>query len=278
VKGEDAAKFKDIITRTLDLTNLQWQEGSFTSGTGGTFLKARAKHSRGLWYYKLSNYDAYRGIFGHECVNEIIASRLMNLLGVAHVPYQLVHARVSINSAEHETWLVRSESFRTPEQSKVAFDTFCALHAHEGELPLEVAQRFGWEEQIYQMFVVDYLIANRDRHGANLEVLQDRFGTWSLAPLFDNGVSLLFSSYGDLERAAAEDPLRDFPANNHFGTKSLEENLSFVPEHLALGRLHETDKESLLAGLDRACNQQLLDLIWNMIWKRWCHYETLCHS
>lgn len=38
-------------------------------------------------YYKLSNYDAFRGVIGHESVNEIIVDRLLTLLGVEHLSY-----------------------------------------------------------------------------------------------------------------------------------------------------------------------------------------------
>ena len=31
----------------------------------------------------------------------------------------------------------------------------------------------GWEDYVYQMLIVDYLILNRDRHGANIEVLRN---------------------------------------------------------------------------------------------------------
>ena len=38
----------------------------------------------------------------------------------------------------------------------------------------------GWEEQIKQMMLVDYLIANRDRHGSNIEVILSPDGSASL--------------------------------------------------------------------------------------------------
>lgn len=46
------------------------------------------------------------------------------------------------------------------------------------------------------MFLFDYLICNRDRHGANIEVLQ-KGENYRLAPIFDNGLSFLFSCYND---------------------------------------------------------------------------------
>ncbi len=49
-------------------------------------------------------------------------------------------------------------------------------------------------DYIYIMLVVDFVILNRDRHGANIEVLRNsRDKTLRLAPLFDHGLSLLFN-------------------------------------------------------------------------------------
>lgn len=48
-------------------------------------------------YYKLSNYDSEKGIIGHECVNEIIVDRLLSILGVEHLEYQLIHADIEID-------------------------------------------------------------------------------------------------------------------------------------------------------------------------------------
>lgn len=76
--------------------------------------------------------------------------------------------------------------------------------------------------------LADCLIANRDRHGANIEVLRSREGGVRLAPLFDNGVSSVFSCYGDERRVREFDPLADVWANNFIGTRSLQENLGEI--------------------------------------------------
>ena len=44
------------------------------------------------------------------------------------------------------------------------------------------------------MIAVDYIILNRDRHGANIEVLRNsRAHSLRIAPLFDHGLSLMYS-------------------------------------------------------------------------------------
>ena len=265
----------DVLHTVQDLRHLVWSETGQTSASGGTFLKARTGVGANATYFKLSCYDSYRGIYGHECVNEIIASRLMELLNVPHVRYTLVHARIVVDGVEHTTWLARSKSFRKTGESKMAFDTFFDLMHEQGESQLQFCERYGWLEFVQRMMLVDYLIANRDRHGANIEVLRARDGSLRLAPLFDNGVSFVFSCYGDQQRVREFDPLQDVRANNYIGTKSLVENLRFVPADIEIGTLSENDRAYLFAGLEDALPPAHLDAMWNIIWQRWQHWQRI---
>ena len=133
---------------------------------------------------------------------------------------------------------------------------------------------------MYQMMVVDFLILNRDRHGANIEVLRSsRSKTIHPAPLFDHGLSLLFSCADD-SAVAEYDVMADKRVNNFIGSASTWENVSSIPQD-KLPQLHalkETDRDILMNGLDGIITQTLQDKIWEMIWKRWCAYEDLCHS
>ena len=53
-------------------------------------------------YYKLSDYDSVKGIIGHESINEIIVDRLLTILGVEHLAYQLIYADVIIDRRFHQ--------------------------------------------------------------------------------------------------------------------------------------------------------------------------------
>ena len=77
------------------------------------------------------------------------------------------------------------------------------------------------------MLVVDFLILNRDRHGANMEVLTNRYRkTIRLAPLFDHGVSFFCRTPDDaLEK---EDVLADKPVQCFVGSRSASENLKLI--------------------------------------------------
>ena len=108
-----------------------------------------------------------------------------------------------------------------------------------------------------------------------IEVLRSRDEGIRLAPLFDNGVSFVFSCYGDEQRVQEFDPLQDVRANNFIGTRSLEENLQFVPGSLEIASLEEGHRDKLFAGLEDVLPQTYFDAMWNMIWSRWNHWQSM---
>lgn len=270
---------KDFLEEIQDLKYLDWVNKKMSLGTPGCFLKAYEEKNGVRLYYKISNYDSYRGIFGHECINELIVSRLLDILKIPHVSYQLIFAALCIDGQEIEGYISKSENFRKKSERKVGFDTYYELNRDDKESPLDFAIRYGWGDYVYQMFIVDYLICNRDRHGANIEVLLDEKEEPRLAPLFDHGLSLLFSCYNDLESVRKFDILEDRAVNNFIGSKSLEYNLGLIPkdQNFLSGELKEEDKETLMMGLEQVLPKEYLDKIWLMIWERWKRYVEICH-
>ena len=105
-------KDRKVITQLNDLRHLDWTKTRRSSGTAGSFLKASETRKGVHWYYKLSDYDAWRGIVGHECINEIIVDRLLTLLKIPHLSYQLIYAKIIIDGKEYITWLCRSEDLK----------------------------------------------------------------------------------------------------------------------------------------------------------------------
>lgn len=269
-----------IIRDKQDMTHLSWSKIRNSSGTAGSFLKAYSLLGGKKTYYKLSNFDKTKGVIGHECVNEIIVDRLLDILGIPHLHYQLIHADVMIDGKPQEVYLCASEDFKQRGENKLALDAYWEIERAENESALDFCIRNGWEKYVYQMMVVDFLILNRDRHGANIEVLRNsRKKTIHLAPLFDHGLSLLFSCTDD-SAVTEYDVMADKRVNNFIGSGSAWENVSSIPKE-KLPQLHalkETDRDVLMNGLNGIISQTLQDKIWEMIWKRWCAYEDLCHS
>ena len=269
---------KQIIREKQDLTYLSWAKIRNSSGTAGSFLKSYSELGGKKTYYKLSDYDRVNGIVGHECVNEIIVDRLLDVLGIDHLHYQLIHSQIVIDDKEYDTYLCAKKDFKKAGESKIALDVYYEIEKMKDETPLEFCVRKGWEEYIYQMLVVDFLILNRDRHGANIEVLRNsKKKEVRLAPLFDHGLSLLCRCYTE-EEVSRADVLDDKPVQCFVGSRSTKNNLALIPKDKrpCLNVLKEADKEYLFKGLEEIISENLKNRIWEMIWKRWKYYESFC--
>ena len=267
-----------IIHEKQNLQYLSWDKTRKSSGTAGSFLKAYSDLGGKKTYYKLSNYDSYNGVVGHECVNEIIVDRLLTLLGINHLSYQLIHADIFVGDRTLETYLCASEDFKQKGESKIALDSFYQANKYIEENPMDFCRRMGWESYIYEMLVVDFLILNRDRHGANIEVLKNSHDrTVRLAPLFDHGLSFLCRCSSDAE-VDAFDPMADKPVQCFVGSTSAQKNLELIPKgHFPpFHALQESDRSALFDELDPILPIKWQNKIWEMLWRRWSYYENFC--
>lgn len=266
-----------IIREKQDFTYLSWSKIRHSSGTAGSFLKAQSELDGKKLYYKLSNFDTVNGITGHESVNEIIADRLLDIIGFDHLEYTLIHADIKISGKIYNTYVCMSENFRNRNEDKAALDAYYEMERQGDESPLDFCIRMGWEQTVYEMLVTDYLILNRDRHGANIEVLRDKKKkAVRLAPLFDHGLSLLFSARDD-SAVESYDISEDKPVQSFVGSNSTKDNLLLIPADKMprISMFTDSDKAILFDGLEGIISEKLMDKIWSMIWERRCFYETL---
>lgn len=269
-----------LIKEKQNMTYLHWAKIRNSSGTAGSFLKSYSEISGIKTYYKLSDYDSVKGIVGHECVNELIADRLLTILGIEHLSYSLIHADVEIDGKKYETYLCASEDFKKSGESKIALDAYYQAEKNDDETPIKFCIRNGWENYIYEMLVVDFLILNRDRHGANIEVLRNsKKKTIRIAPLFDHGLSLL-SRCRNSEEIENYDIMEDKAVQCYVASRSAKNNLKLIPKDKlpVLNTLRPTDKNIIMDGLDGIIPDILQNKIWDMIYKRWCYYEDFCNQ
>lgn len=268
-----------VIVEKMDLTYLKWSHARNSSGTAGTFLKSQSVISGEKVYFKLSNYDSEKGIIGHECINEIIVDRLLDILGIEHLGYQLIHADIKLDGKIYDTWLCASKDFKEKGETKSALDNYYQMNKNSNESHYEFCVSNGWKRYIDTMLAVDYLILNRDRHGANIEVLRNsREHTIRIAPLFDHGLSFLCSCYSE-EEIASFDILADKPCQNYIGSRSTLENLSYITDkqNIFQKKLTMEDKDKLFLNLSGVLSESHMCKIWDMLWERWCEYEELCN-
>lgn len=214
-----------------DLRHLAWDVAKISPGTPGMFLKSYEEINDTLYYFKMSNFDSSRGVFGHEAINEIAAMNVAKILGISCLDYELIHCIIKIADGEYTTWVTKSKNFKQPNEDKVTLETFYELEHKDGESVMDFLLLKHLDDFLSEMFLLDWIICNRDRHGANVEVLllED---TFRMAPLFDHGLSFMFSCYNSGELMQSFNYLQDLPVNNYLGSRILSENLTLVNDHV----------------------------------------------
>ncbi len=268
---------KDIIYELQDMRYLSWAKTRKSSGTAGSFLKSYDDTGKKKKYYKLSDSDPVKGIIGHECVNEIVVQRLLDFFGIKHLEYTLVHALVTVEGKDYETWLCESEDYKTENEGKISLEDFYAIEKQGDETVFDFCRRMGWEKYVYEMFLTDYLVLNRDRHGANIEVLRDlKNKSVRLAPLFDHGLSLVCRCHTE-EELKNFNVLDDRKVQAFVGTTSTLENIKTVPKEFMseLPNLKKSDLKAVFEGLDPVIAKEYLAKMQEMIWERWCNLDHI---
>lgn len=177
---------------------------------------------------------------------------LLTILWIEHLEYQLIHAKIEI---DHQ------------------------INAKPGTSHYDFCVKNGWQEYIDTMLAVDFLILNRDRHGANIEVLRNaRKRSLRIAPLFDHGLSLLCSCYSE-EQIKKFDIMEDKPCQNFIGSRLTLENLNLIQNKASIfkNRLTENDRDIIFKDLQNTLSAEHMDKIWEMIDTRWRYPKENAH-
>ena len=265
------------IDEIIDLRHLEWSKICHSSGTAGSFLKAQDMINGVRRYYKLSSYDSLTETFGNECVIEFIVDRLLSFLNIPHLSYDMIHAYILINDHPLETYLCASDNFRKADEYKTSFENYYEINKMPLENTIDFCKRMGWEKDIYVMLMTDYLILNRDRHGANIEVLKSKATkNVRLAPMFDHGLSLIFSCKDD-EDIRNFDVLEDKKIQCFLGGNSAYENLKLIPKNKMpnISKLKSLTEDILFNGIENIVSDEWKNKVFEMINKRAICYEDL---
>lgn len=256
-----------MAKRMLDFRDIKW--GDWRHGaTSGVFPKEKI----GGKYYKLSAYSPDVGIYGIQSVSEVIASRVGKIIGIDCVEYRLVPAMVRLNNREFETLLCESDDYNSKDEGVLVFeDLYMSRIRTKGNIsPLDFCREIGIEEDVYKMFVMDYLINNIDRHGRNVEILVDERGVMRLAPLFDHGLSLFSSKLAaDLVDSLDSDQMA---VNSFVGSPNLRDNLGLIDTPIALRGAIWESREAVFEGLGEYISPERVEYLWRCLCRR---YEVL---
>lgn len=255
----------------VDLTHLDFSLSMWGSGSAGSFYKA----CDGEYFYKVSL--IFRDGFGYESVNEVLCSRLADLFGYANAGYELLEARVRLSGQTYETYICRSKNYKRVGESRLSMETYCSVNDIEkGYLEPLIFKPFFLD--LLNMLFFDYIIDNRDRHGANIELLYNG-ETYRLSPIFDCGSSLLAPCQYETNRILGFDYLHDGPVNNFFVSVFWDDVLEKLK---SLGfRVPDVDIKSvyyndLYAGFEGA--DCILDKEIEMIFRRYAYAKEILNT
>lgn len=144
--------------------------------------------------------------FQQQPFNEVIATRIMEQLGIPHIPYSLLWS----NGLPYSV----CEDFVTPDTELVS--AWRIVQTEKKGNSVSVYQHFtsrcqalgasGIVPALDRMLVLDYLIANEDRHLNNFGLLRDpETLKWlGMAPIYDSGSSLGYDKVAGQIRAGRD--------------------------------------------------------------------------
>nr|WP_217937103.1 HipA domain-containing protein [Enterocloster clostridioformis] len=152
------------------------------------------------------------GATQQEPYNEVLASRIMERLHIPHVPYTL--------TVQEDYPYSVCEDFITPDTELVTAWYIMQTqpkpnHVSVYQHYLNCCETLGIldvKDSIDRMLVLDYLIANEDRHQNNFGAVRNA-GTlkWAgCAPIYDSGTSLWFDKPWTMISAHAKAPSKPF--------------------------------------------------------------------
>lgn len=132
------------------------------------------------------------GILKQEIANEILASRIGSLLGINHVSYEMIFDEnekyaCCENFIVENTELVPAARLKEYIVKSNDESYYTAYISECSRLGIVDAER-----KVSQMLILDYIIANTDRHWNNFGVIRDADTLCyiDIAPIYDSGTSM----------------------------------------------------------------------------------------
>ncbi|MBR2828156.1 MAG: HipA domain-containing protein [Bacilli bacterium] len=133
--------------------------------------------------------------------NEVLASEICKRLGFEHVQYTLdIYKNIVVSKCP--CFINKDTEFITASQIISSMERYDSIKDYEEYIKvLESHNISNVREKIENMYILDFLIMNEDRHLNNFGVIRDvNTLEWiDVAPLFDNGQSLNIQDYNENE-------------------------------------------------------------------------------
>lgn len=189
-------------------------------------LKKRWKIIKGQKYLLKAGSQPHQ----QEIINEIIASRVMFILGIDHVEYDLYidDGKPYCRSLDFINY---NEDFVSAYQLKQSYKkrNDISLYDHL----LMVAENIGFSDYktyLNKMLFIDFLLANQDRHLNNFGVIRDAKSLEFIrvAPIFDTGSCLGYNLSDDELKKLTKCDWMPFQSQKHKDQLSLIDDFSWL--------------------------------------------------
>lgn len=170
-------KLNEIIAQVALHGKSLTLQGSLTTPeltTNGAYAKAWRRHSDGsLWLYKLGHNGSW------ESKIEVMCSNLLDKMPVDHVHYE-----AGVDEGDYVCMCPLMATERLAVLPAMEYISYCSVNGIDFNKEVLSIDKYGY----YSMFIVDYLISNRDRHSQNWGFFYDRdtMEIVSLHKLFDH--------------------------------------------------------------------------------------------
>ena len=168
--------------------------------------------------------------FQYEIFNEIIASKVMEMLHIEHVDYEFVVDGGQIycacpNFISYNEDLVTAYQLRNSRRQKNDASLYTHLLSVYESLNLP-----DYKKKLNQMLFVDYLLANVDRHLNNFGVIRDAktLEFLRVAPIYDTGSCLGFDISDEQQRNLHDEDWKPFKSGKHKSQLDLIDDYSWL--------------------------------------------------
>lgn len=162
----------------------------------GILSKAKY-HINGVECYVKGNSINKKKVIGYEPYSEVMVSIIAEVLGFEHVHYDLMDAKLfpdiqTFGNIKHVSVCPdykymgyrKISSFYKYMVSSYGYDPDNHYIAFKELFPKEM-------DLLYKMLLLDAFVGNEDRHVRNIDIVNKSNNDIGIAPIFDNGASLL---------------------------------------------------------------------------------------
>lgn len=139
-------------------------------------------------FYKFSSTREDGTPTGFEAINEFLAAKLLAVLGIPHIDYTLSFVDKTYDGTIMRLPCCTSYDYKSEGQTAIPLELYCAVMQLE---PDAAMNELGLQNSLNQMYLADYLLRNIRRTCRDIELYTAADGRIAMAPLFDNGDSLI---------------------------------------------------------------------------------------